>query len=1098
MKKINELNSKSCYKRKFDLRFKFTTLLLMMALFNMNASSINREKIITEKAYSKIETLSVSDFLKKTQQDKIKIVGVVTDEADQPMPGASVSIKGTAIGAVTDFNGEFSIIVPSDATTLVFSFIGYINQEVLIDNRTNIDIKLLPSTNNLDEVVVVGYGTQRRRDLVGSISTVKGKDLELASIPSIDQALQGKVAGLQIVQNSAQPGGGLSILIRGAASINAGNDPLIVIDGFPITSFDQPDSGNRYDGGSQSILNSFNPNDIASIEVLKDASATSIYGARAANGVILITTKKGKTGKVQVDFSSTYSYQAYNDSYNVLNLQDWMQVRNEASWENWAFINKIAPYSDRTLDEAIADPVNGIPFSRFYSDDEIKNAGKGTDWLSLITRDGTITQNNLSVRGGSESTKYFLSANQYDHKGVIKNSGMKRSTLRFNLDQDLFKDYVRFGLNVTMSRIKNQNTQLGNEGYEKSGIIRSALQQSPNIAAIDEFGNYPINPDNAVEPNPYSLLTISDEGTIDRTLTNFYIDVKPFEGLTARLQWGLDYGNSSRNTYLPRTTLWGELENGKASIASQIKNDRLFDFTLNYDKHIGNDHSLNALLGYSEQKFKDEASSIGNSDFITDSFLWNNMNAGAGNKIVGSSKSENNLISYFGRVNYVYKDRYIFTGTVRYDGASVLAENNKYAFFPSFAVGWNLADESFMSSISDKVSQLKLRFSYGKTGNSNIGGNAQGAYYAQPAYLGPDESILIGVFPSRLANPDLKWETTTESNFGIDFELFDAKVFGSIEVYNKEISDLLTLKPINSYHEVNTVWANIGKTQSKGVELTLNTVNINTDNFKWNSNFVFSKFEDRWKERAPDWKPAVYESENDPIRAQYSYLSDGIMQIGETVPAQPELYPGQIKIKDVNGFSRDDLGNPVVDENGVFIRTGAPDGIVDEADIVLLGSSDPDFIIGFTNDLEYKNFILNFQFIGMFGRDIYNQTDLIYGVSAVGVATNGRNVLESINNRWTPENPSTTRPASHYGFTEYSAGDFFLQDASFIRLKNVSLTYLFPKEWFGKQLFDGSIKLSGQNLLTFTEYDGVDPETDGIIAAYPNVKTYTIGVNFKF
>ncbi|MEN8124971.1 MAG: TonB-dependent receptor [Bacteroidota bacterium] len=1034
---------------------------------------------------------TISSSVEKPQE--IVVNGTVNDANGQPLPSANILEKGTTNGTQSDFDGKFSLNVSDKNATIIVSYIGFLTKEVPINGQSEVIITLNENPNTLDDIVIVGYGTQRRRDLVGSISTVKGQDLELSSTPSVDQALQGKVAGLQITQNSAQPGGGLSILIRGAASINASNEPLIVVDGFPITDFQQPDSGNRYDGGTQSILNSFNPNDIASIEVLKDASATSIYGARAANGVILITTKKGKTGKVQVDFSTSFSFQDYNDSYEVLDLQDWMQVRNEAAWENWAFVNKIYPYSDRTLEEAIANPVNGIPFSRFYSDDEIRNTGEGTDWLSLVTRDGIITNNNLSVRGGTENTKYFLSANSYKHEGVIKNSGMERSSLRFNLDQDLFNDYVRFGLNVTMSRIKNQNTQLGNEGYEKSGIIRSALQQSPNIIAIDEFGNYPINPDNAVEPNPYSLLTISDEGVIDRSLTNFYVDIKPFEGFTARLQWGLDYGYSSRNTYLPRTTLWGELENGKASIASQRKNDYLFDFTLNYDKLIGNNHNLNALLGYSEQKFKSEGTSDGNSDFITDSFLWNNMNAGAGTKTVASSKSENNFISYFGRLNYVFKDRYIFTGTIRYDGSSVFAENNKYALFPSFAVGWNLAEESFMNSMNEKVSQLKFRFSHGKTGNADIGGNAFGAYYAQPAYLNPDESILIGVFPSRLENPDLKWETTTESNIGLDFELFNARVSGSIEVYNKEISDLLTIKPINSYHEINAVWANIGKTQSKGIELTLNTVNINSEHFKWSSNFVFSKFEDRWKERAPDWKPAVYESIDDPVRAQYSYLSDGIMQAGETVPAQPRLYPGQIKIKDVNGFSRDDLGNPSVDENGVFITTGAPDGIVDEADIVLLGSSDPDFIIGFTNDLEYRNFTLNFQFFGMFGREIYNQTDLVYGVTAIGVALNGRNVLESVNDRWTPENPSTTRPASHYGFTEYSAGDFFLQNASFIRLKNISLTYKLPSEWF-----DGSIMLSGQNLLTITDYDGVDPETDGIIAAYPNVKTYTIGVNLKF
>jgi TonB-dependent SusC/RagA subfamily outer membrane receptor len=314
----------------------------------------------------------------------------------------------------------------------------------------------------------VGYGTQRKRDVVGAISSVKVDELVVSSTPSIGQVLQGKVAGLQVVQNSAQPGGGLNFLIRGAASINASNQPLIVVDGFPITDFQQPESGNQYEGGTQNILNSFNPNDIADIQVLKDASATSIYGARAANGVILITTKKGVGGKIQIDYSASVSLQDYNNEYDVLNLQEWMQISNESAWENWSSSNRIAPYGDRTLEEAIADPVNGVPFRRVFSDNEIRNPRfPGTDWLDLTTRDGLIQQHNLSVRGGNESTRYFLSGNLYTHDGVIRTSGMDRSSLRLNIDQKI-NEYISFGLNMTMSRINNQNTSIGDEGFEKS------------------------------------------------------------------------------------------------------------------------------------------------------------------------------------------------------------------------------------------------------------------------------------------------------------------------------------------------------------------------------------------------------------------------------------------------------------------------------------------------------------------------------------------------------------------------------------------------------------------------------------------------------
>lgn len=1047
----------------------------------------------------------------KAEQEQIKVTGRVLDESNVPMPGASVMVKGTTVGTVTSFEGEFSILVPEGATTLVISYIGYLDQEVPIQNRSNIDITMVLDTTSLEEVVVVGYGTQLKKDLVGAISSVKGEELVLSSTPSVGQALQGRVSGLQITQNSAQPGGGLNIQIRGAASINASNQPLIIVDGFPISDFQQPGSGNVYNGGTQNILNSFNPNDIASIEVLKDASSTAIYGARAANGVILITTKKGTTGKAKVEYSTSFSYQAYNDDYDVLGLQEWMQLRNEAAFENWAFQNRVAPYSDRTLEEAIANPVNGVAFTRFYSDEQIRNAGTGTDWLGLVTRDGSIQQHNISIQGGSESTKYYLSGNLFEQKGVPKNSAFERSSLRLNIDQKI-NDYVNLGVNMTLSRINNDNTQLGGQAFENSGIIRSAIQQSPIIEAIDEFGNYPTNPDNAVEPNPFSLLTITDEGVIDRTLTNFYLEMKPIPGLTARVQAGIDQGNSSRNTYLPRTTLRGEQVGGRASIATNKQNDKLLDVILNYKSRIQEDSSFDILLGYSRQNFKSEASSAGNTDFITDAFLWNNLNSGAGIRTVSSTKLENDIVSYFARLNYIYKDRYLLTASVRRDGASVFAENNRYALFSAIALGWNMAEESFIKDNFKNISQFKIRAGYGQTGNANIGSNAFAAFEAGNAYLTGDESILTGVFATRLANPDLKWETTSELNLGLDFGFYDQRISGSIEVFDKEVSDLLQLKPINSYNEINTVWANVGTTQSRGIELTLTTENIRSENFGWTSTFTYSKYDDRWKERAEDFKPAVFQSTDDPIRAQFSYLSDGIMQAGETVPAQPDLFPGQIKLKDVNGFERDSFGDPVVDENGVFQRTGEADGIIDEADMVLLGSSDPDFIAGFSNTLRYKNVSLNFNFNAMFGRQIVDQTDFIYGVTAVGVATNGRNALRSVLDRWTPENPSTTRPASHFGSSQYDSGDFFLQDAWFIRLQNVSLSYALPQKWFGKYISGGNIRLDGQNLFVITPYTGVDPETNGfdasledfgqdtsnIVAAYPNVRTFTLGIDLRF
>jgi len=1025
------------------------------------------------------------------------IKGTVTSKEDgSGVPGASVVVVGTTVGAITDVAGNFSFTAPANATKLKVTFLGMKAVEVEIGSATQFSIVLESDATALDEVVVIGYGTQKKRDLTGAITSVRSSDILVSSNPDIGHALQGKAAGLMIRENSAQPGGGLDILIRGAGSVLASNAPLFVVDGFPITDLQQPQSGNRYDGGTQSILNTFNPNDIASIEVLKDASATSIYGARAAHGVVLITTKRGLEGKPVIQYSTSYAIQKYNDSFDVLPLNEWMQVRNEAAWEQWIWSNNVMPWGTRTLAEAQANPVAG-DFYKLYTQNAINNVGRGTDWLGLVTRDGAIQQHNISVSGGNSSTRYMISGNYFDQQGVIKNSGFQRYTLRGNLDQVLTK-YVKLGLNFSFSRINNKNSSLGGDQWENSGIIRASIQQGPHILAIDEFGNYPLNPQLSQQPNPYSLLTITDNGRIERTMVNSFLDITPVTGLVIRLKAGIDRGLTNRWTYLPTTTLAGEMEHGKASISEVDKNDYLLEATANYTKSIGDAHSFNLLAGVSEEKFIDQSNSSGNTGFITDAFLWNNLSSGSGTKSVGSAGSENLLASYFGRINYIFKDKYYATFTIRTDGASVFGANNKWATFPSLALAWNIADEPFFASMKNTFSQLKLRMSYGQTGNSSIGSNAFAAYGAYLAYLSGDDVKNIGVSLSRLASPDLKWETTTEANLGIDYSMFKDRVSGSLELYSRVISDLLDFKVINTYNDVNLVAYNIGETQSRGFELTVVTRNIVKNDFQWKTTFSFSKYKDTWKKRADDWKPAVYESENDPIRALFTRESDGIMQIGEVLPDQPELKPGMIKIKDINGYKRDENGNPIVDANGRFIRTGAPDGMIDDADTRLIGTSDPSLITGMSNMLSYKNFSLDFFFNGMFGRHLADPNYTAYGVSAEGIYTYGYNGLRTVKDRWTPDNPSTTHPSSYYGWSPYGSGDFFLQKAWFIRLQNISLGYKLPQKWVGRIFQNAQIHFDAQNLFLITPYTGVDPETDSYTAAYPNVKTYTLGLNITF
>jgi TonB-linked SusC/RagA family outer membrane protein len=1026
------------------------------------------------------------------------ITGTVTADGDgKALAGVTVTVKGAGGGVATAANGTYSIKVPAGNVSLIFSFVGYASQEVVLKNQASVDIVLVAENKSLDDVVVVGYGTQRKRDLTGAVSSVKAKDLVISSGPEVGNMLKGKVAGLTIRQNSAQPGGGLDILVRGAGSVNASNAPLFVVDGFPISDLQQPESGGRYQAGTQSILNSFNPNDIESIDVLKDASATSIYGSRAANGVILITTRRGSEGAVKVQYANNFSVQKYKNPFDVLPLNEWMQLRNEAGQEQWDFDNGVKPYGTKTRAEAEANPINGL-YRKLYTQNAINNVGRGTDWFDLVTRDGATAQHNISMSGGTKSTKYLLSGNYYDQKGIVKNSGFKRYSVRANIDQEISK-YVKVGLNLTASRIDNLNAQLGGNQFENSGIIRAAIQQGPHITAKEDDGSYPLNPQLALQPNPYSLLTISDEGRIERMLANFFIDIKPIKDITIKLKAGMDRGYSKRQSYIPTTTLHGALENGRAFISNTDKDDYLLEATANYTKTLAAVHKFDVLAGVSQQKFINRFNSAGATGFITDAFLWNNLGAGSIQLPTNSVGSKNLIASYFGRLNYNYKGKYLLTATVRTDGASVFAANNKWATFPSAAVGWNIAEEPFFANLKNTVSQLKLRFSYGQTGNATINSNAFAAYSAFPAWLSGSDARLIGVALSRLENPDLKWETTTGINFGLDFSLFNGKVDGSVEVFNNVISDLLDTKVLNSYQQINSVYYNIGKTQSKGFEVSINTRNIQTTSFQWRTQFALSGYKDNWKERAPDWKPSIYESENDPIRARFSRVADGILQIGEAVPvSQPQLKPGMIKIKDIDGFARDGSGNPTVDANGRFIKTGQPDGKIDDADTKMMDSFDPKCMAGITNIITYKNFSLNFDFNALFGRRMADPNFTAYGISAYGVYSNGYNALRSVKDRWTPTNPSTTQPSSFWGFSPYSVGDFFVEDAWFIRLQNVSVGYNIPGKLVKNIFSSARVHVDAQNLFVITPYGGVDPETDSYTASYPYIRTFTVGLNLNF
>lgn len=1021
-----------------------------------------------------------------------KITGKVTDSQGVPIIGATIREIDSKNGTVTDIDGNYSIHTNGNSRISI-SYIGYHAQIVNIsDNKTTYNVILKEDQNNLNEVVVVGYGTMKKRDLTGSVTSIKMTDAPVGTVASISHALAGKAAGLQVNTISAQPGGGASFRVRGAASVNGGNDPLIIIDGFPVNSSGDISVGKYSSGTTDNILASINPNDIESIEVLKDASATGIYGARAGHGVIIITTKKGKSGNAKVTYSGTVSVQSMAKKYEMLNAREFMQITNDYLHEKWMRSNGVGIYGGKNEDDVSS------PFIPRYSDSEIANPVNDTDWFGAITRSGFQTQHNVSVTGGTDHTKYMVSGNFFTQNGVVRNNDMTRYTGRVNLEQDINK-YVKFGVNFTLSKINNNNVPLGYGQNENASIMVAASQFNPLLSIKDENGLYTLNSQAAFLPNPVSLLEITDKTTKERVLGTAYIEYRPIKELLLRTNFGLDRNAQRRETYLPKTTLYGAKKNGQANIGQYDKTDYLFEFTGNYIKTIDN-HSFNVLMGYSFQRFTDKWLTAGNNDFITDAFEYNNLGAGAyPSPTVGSSAKQHEMASFFGRFNYTYKDRYLLTATLRADGASNFAKNHKWGYFPSLALGWRFTEENFMKTLG-WLSNGKLRLSFGQTGNSNVGNKAI-SYYA----TGYDNEFggtkHVGVYLAQQGNPDLKWETTTEWNAGLELGFFNNRISLTADYFHRVVSDLLNRQSLMSYHEVNSIMANVGKTQSRGLELTLHTENINSRDFDWNSTFTFSFYRDKWKERSPQWKPSAYSEYYSPIRYYAGYLSDGLVQPGEKVPYMKGVIPGQVKLKDINGYVYNEDGTYKVDKYGIPLKTGTPDGKLDDADKVIYGNADPGYLAGFNNTLRYKNFDLNIYFYGEFG--VYTQgsyKDLwltgFGGMTGIVNLNRGYNMPVSAKDVWTHGNTAATHPGYFQTDSSYGVGDYFLRKSWFIRCRNITVGYTMPinKKCISKMRF----YVDANNLFYLTPYKGLDLETDNSVWAYPNVRTFTVGLDITF
>lgn len=992
-----------------------------------------------------------------TQQAK-KVSGVVTDSAGEPIPGANVVQKGTTNGTVTDLDGKYTLDVPNNAT-LVVSFIGYTTQEVKVGSQSVLNVSLAEEAIGLNEVVAIGYGYVKKKDLTGAVSTVSADDMVMGgTVSNAAQALQGKTAGVQVSQSSKAPGGTISVRVRGSNSISSTNEPLYVVDGFP----------------SSEGLN-INPNDIESMQILKDASATAIYGARGANGVVLITTKRGKAGENKISYSGYMGAQKIDNPFTFINAKDYMNLQN-------------ALYQE--IEGQEGNPNGAYTPSQLQSDVD-------TDWLKETTRVGLVHDHNIQFRGGTEKTKVLTSLGFYQQEGVLKNTDFNRISGRINVDQTI-NDYIKAGATMYAHR-EQSNYQMYSGSIVNSNVLLSIMDYDPTVKPYNEDGSYGRVPGGRGDNPLANLLERKNDMTNDKFNGTAFLEVHPFEGFTAKATAGVELLNNFKGTYLPKSTYQGEIEGGVATTYDFRATRQVFEGILNYMKTFNNMHDLNVMLGYSYEKYNSEYRQTEAKGFSTDLFQWNNLSA-ASTKDIMSNKTENILASFFGRVNYTFKDKYLATVTVRRDGSSRFGVNNHWGTFPSGSLAWRASEEDFIKNLN-LFSNLKVRAGYGVTGNERIGD------YASYALISTNRITLDGssnkpgthLNQSSPENASLKWETTSQYNVGVDMGFFDNRLSVTLDGYWKKTEDLLLKVSLPYYTGFTSGQRNIGAIQNRGFEIDITSHNLTSD-FTWDTKFNLAVNRNKVLDLGSSTDIYITSSkpmgtvseeayavvrEGESLGSLFGYKYIGVLQEGETYAPQPNSKPGDPKFEDVN-----------------------KDGKIDSDDRTIIGNANPDVIFGLTNNFAWKGFDLSIFFQGSIGNDLLNMTRMNLEWKRTPDALN----------RWTPTNTNTDIPRNGFYYSQYGGyiNDHFIEDASFLRLKNLTLGYTIP---FKKVVSSCRVYFSAENLFTITGYSGWDPEVDtkaneatqsggsqqtanagaGLdFNAYPSTRTYTVGLNITF
>jgi len=985
-------------------------------------------------------TLAVPVVNAQTQTVKGRVTGISDTD---PLPGVSVIIKGTQRGTTTNADGAFQIEVPGQSTVLVFSFVGYKSVEETVGSRTDLSVRISPENKSLEEVVVVGYGTQSKRAVTGAVISINYDKFKDRSFSNVTQSLAGTLPGVNISQSQGAPGSSPVIKIRGVSSITAGTNPLIVVDGVPLENFN---------------LNLINPQDIESVEVLKDASSAAIYGSRGSSGVILVTTKMGKAGKVNVSANVEYGSQKVTRRVKMMDAQQFIETYVDAKNNAWTAQggNATDPNSARPATLRIPEDFTSNP----------QQFGKGTDWQDVMFRTAPSVSAQVSISGGTEKTQYMFSGSYLDQTAVLDENYYKRLAIRSNV-RTAVSDKITIGLNLGITSIFDRTE--GTQG--KSDVISLGLQSNPHFPVYNENGNLGFRDPNSTwfrftsyaDMNlwhPYSLTREVDRGRKSfNTLGTGFLEYEFVKDLRFRTSISGNLFNTRNNFYWNDKQKYGY----SAVLAAQANagNSYMFNWlsenTLTYDKKIG-EHAVTGLLGYSIQKQYDETMYVAANNFPND--LVHTLNAGtvtAGN----TTASQWSLLSYLARAQYNFRGRYFVTGAIRRDGMSRFGADNKWGYFPSVSAGWLISDEAFMAGVPS-VNNLKLRASFGVTGNNQIPNYGSISLLGAAPYVN-GTTIANGLKVSGLANPGLKWEKTNQFNLGLDVGLFNNRINLSAEYYNSLTRDMLLFVPIPDVTGFSTQLTNIGKMRNRGVELNISSKNI-AGEFTWTTDFNISRNRNKVLQLGPGNAPIQYVDNvvtvrtevGQPVSNFYGYIFDGVFNNQAEIDGYPHhasTTPGDPKVRDVNG-----------------------DGKISDADRTILGNYQPDFTAGITNTVSYKGFELSFLFQGSFGGEIANNN-----VRYLGTWDNGRNFYASMFNYWRseadPGDGKHFKPTVNYLGLQKQFSSYWVEDASFVRLRNVRVSYALPPSLIKKlKVKDVRVYVNAENVHLFSKYTGYDPE----------------------